>query len=355
MQKKFILAQALLCLTLSVRSQSAGNMVYSPSSVGNRYGAPQMLAYTPPPGVNLNIPSMQRSTQTVKADVMINVKATSYTAIFSITQNARTLEQVDSFMNIRIQSFLKGIRSIPSIRFEHHTDVISLVPRYKQVTEEKRFSRTVNEVPDGFEMKKNVHILFFDHDHLSPIMAAAGKAEIYELVKVEYNVANTDEVYEQLRTKALEVVHHKQEKRSAMGFKLEQLSLGEIQGAVYPIERYAHYTAYRSGTPEYVVLEERRRKDKGTPITTSVSHMEKSPTIYYERIPYNQFDVVMNTAVAEPCVQFYYSLQVEFKVVNDADEQIRQEDRALAVEMKKAEIYQRYHPEGKPDAAKRPH
>ncbi|MFI5204464.1 MAG: hypothetical protein ACHQF2_08205 [Flavobacteriales bacterium] len=341
-----LLPAALFSYQISF-SQSAGNVVYNPGGYNNqnlsnnRYGGgPQMIAYNPPPGVNLNAGAHQSREQLIKSDIMINIKATSYTAIFSLTQNADRMMQTDSLSNIRIENMIAAIRKDPAIKFEYHVDFIALVPRYKTVTEEKRFSKTVNEVPDGFEMKKNIHVLFYNHDHLATIIAAAGKGEIYECVKVEYNVKDMDAVYEQLRIKAKEVLDAKYVKRTNLGFKLEMLSMGETQGSVYPIERYAQYQAFKNGTPEYVVIESRKKQDKDKPQPVTYTGIEKTPTIYYERIPYNQFDAVLNADVAEPCVQFYYSLQVNYRILIDAEEQIKKEDRALTVEMKKAEIKQ---------------
>lgn len=323
--------------------QSAGNVIYNPGYNGtvSNYSSVQLVPYTTPSGVNLSVNMGNYREQSIKADVMINVKPTSYTAIFSLTQNGSRIEQTDSLINLRIKKMVAEISKDPSIKVEYHVDFIALLPRYKTVTEQKRFSKTVNEVPDGFEMKKNVHVLFYNHDHLATITASAGKAEIYELVKVEYNVKDMDAIYSQLQVKAKEIIDAKYLKRTNLGFKLNILTMGETQGSIYPIERYAHYSAFKTGTPEYVVVEAQLKKDKDKVETVSYSNIEKSPVIYYERIPYNQFDVVINADVAEPCVQFYYSLQANYKVIDDAEELIKKEDRQLSVELKRSEINQK--------------
>lgn len=343
---KRIYTMAMLAgMGYTAMAQSAGNVIYNqpPNTyANNNYGGVQMVAYTPPPGVNLAMNNTHGREQYIKTDIMMNVKATSYTAIFSITQNGTGINQTDSLMNYRIAKMVSEISRHAQIKFEHHVDFITLVPRYKKVIEDKRFSKTVNEVPDGFEMKKNIHVLFYNHDHLAQITAAAGKAEIYELAKVEYNVKDMDAVYDQLRVKAKEILDVKYAKRTALGFKLEMTSMGEIQGAVYPIERYASYMAFKNGMPEYAVIESRKKGDKAQTVTST--SIEKTPVIYYERIPYNQFDAVINADAAEPCVQVYYSLQVNYRALNEEEELIKKEDRMLSVEMKKAEIKQKYNP-----------
>src|SRR5687767_7217724 len=98
----YLLPAVLLSYNISF-SQSAGNVVYNPGGYNNQNlsnnrhnSGPQMIAYTAPPGVNLNASSHQSQEQLIKSDIMINVKATSYTAIFSLTQNADRMMQTDS-------------------------------------------------------------------------------------------------------------------------------------------------------------------------------------------------------------------------------------------------------------------
>ena len=47
-----------------------------------------------------------------------------------------------------------------------------------------------------------------------------------------------------------------------------------------------------------------------------VKYSDKNKTIYYNRIPYNQFDVVLNADFVEPRIQLYYTLKVRNTVTN---------------------------------------
>ena len=97
-----------------------------------------------PPGKNLLV--------TVKG--MANVKADSYVAIFSVTQTAKTAQEVNALMDTRINQAVEQIRKRPNT--EVLVDMISFVPQYEYEADKKIFSKTYNEVPVGFELKKNI-------------------------------------------------------------------------------------------------------------------------------------------------------------------------------------------------------
>ena len=65
--------------------------------------------------------------------------------------------------------------------------MISFVPVYQYETEKKVFNRkTYNEVPAGFELKKNIHIKFSDPEQLNEFISILSNYEIYDLVRVDY-------------------------------------------------------------------------------------------------------------------------------------------------------------------------
>ena len=47
----------------------------------------------------------------------------------------------------------------------------------------------------------------------------------------------------------------------------------------------------------------------------TIQTAEKNKTIYYDRLPYNQFDKVLNADMEEPCIQFFYTLQLSYTVM----------------------------------------
>ena len=325
--KNLILFSAVNFFLLNdVSAQLAGNAIAN--DAGNA-----MISYNPPRGVNLN-PALNNnnSLTPIKADVMINVKATSYVVIFSLTQVGESISETDSLMDLRLFKVYEELKSRGVPLEETHVDFISMIPKYEFEQTEKRFSRTMNEVPSGFEMKKNLHIGFTDPDLINGMITAAAESEIYDLVKVDYNIENMDLVYEQLRKKAEEIIAQKTASYTRMGFTLEAQQYGTTQGSVYPMERYSKYTAAKTGMPKYYA----KKSTKEKPV--EYNYAEKNSTIYYEKVPYNQFDLVLNEEMVEPSVQFYYNLTVNYKIVLEDVALREKEDRQLDLELRRAQI-----------------
>lgn len=300
----------------------------------------------------------------IQADVMINMKATSYTAIFSVTQNGLTSAVTDSLMSIRLNTVKEGLLESGITEDNIHIDVISFVPIYSLELEKKKFSKTINEIPVGFQMKKNIHILFYDHDQLSNIIALMAKSEIYDIVKVDYNLADIQAAHNQLRKAALEIIKTKKELYQEVGLHLEVQNMADGFGSAYPIERYANYTAFHMGSSIEEVKAAKRRKKaakniyingnrgrvtiKDTEIDDTkfiIRRSEKNKTIYYKKIAYNKFDLVLNADFTEARIQIYYTLKVRHTVVNKekhdkiVENQQKREENAIerekAIESKK--------------------
>lgn len=326
----------LIALQPFVSAQSAGNAIEA-NSMGNAINnlGNGFIQYQQPKGVNLNPNYGGNSLTPVKADVMINMKATSYVAILSVTQVGESIEQTDSLMDIRLNNVFIELKKVGIPLSETHVDFISMIPKYDFETTEKRYSKTMNEVPAGFEMKKNIHVKFSEHDRVNDLISAAAKAEIYDLVKIDYNVADMDRIYDQLRAKAEEIIQRKVESYTRMGFTLEAQQYGSTQGSVYPMERYVKYTAAHTVAPK--LKNQKPGKDK----PVEINYSEKASTIYYEKVPYNQFDVVLNPDMVEPTVQFYFNMTVNYKIVLAEVAKREKEDRDLDLQLRRAEIQQK--------------
>src|SRR5687768_11467146 len=103
MKNQYLFLLLLMCCTSWTFSQSAGNFLYN-----NQYAGNTDRAY-----VQTNTPNGNSIMLT--AEVMMNVRATSYTAIFSISQNGVDAMQVDSLISGRIDQvrYALGMMGIP--------------------------------------------------------------------------------------------------------------------------------------------------------------------------------------------------------------------------------------------------
>lgn len=292
--KKILLVSFLSLFSFAIcpqlYGQAAGNAVYS---------------NTTPYNANVQMPRITFLSDTVmllSADVLMNVPANSYTLIIGASQVAENLEQCNTLLNERLAQLTQGVKRLGIDDKNVNIDFISQVPVFEYDIEKKLFSKTYNEVPRGFELKKNVHINYARSEQLDDILTIAAQSEIYDIVKVDYVVDNIEAVYDSLRVVAVRVITKKAESYRKLGIKFDRNDyqlVAEDSRSSYPSERYKTYTAYNPPSLSAV--------KKGT-----VVNAPKSQTIYYDKIPNNDFDAVINSKVIEPVAQFMYSVQVKY-------------------------------------------
>lgn len=247
------------------------------------------------------------STMEIGANVLINVRAQEYVAILSISQAGKTAKVCNETIENRIQSFGQGLQQQGFRSEDIYVDFISQIPTFEFEIEKKIFSKTANEVPSGFELKKNVHIRFQDIKKLDQIMVIAADQEIYDLVKVDYYIPQEkmNSIYDSLRNTALSIIDRKLESFEKLQFKFgpEQFvykTFSEDLSSVYPVERYSSYKAYSTSAVQADLKVKR--------------NIKKTPTYFYDKVPYNYYDAVLNPVILEPAIQFSYALAVRFSL-----------------------------------------
>ena len=242
-----------------------------------------------PPGKNLLV--------TVKG--MANVKADSYVAIFSVTQTGKTAEEVNALMDTRINQSLEQIRKRANT--EALVDMVSFVPVYEYETEKKIFSKkTYNEVPAGFELKKNIHIKYSNPNDLHGIITILTGSEIYDLVRVDYFSNNLELIKKELMTKARTMMQEKLKTYQVLlNLRLDTLDKQITDGykAALPVEMYKSYQAYNSTS-----LNVTKAK--------SITQADKSTTLYYQPVIDKEFDFVVNPTIFEPVIQVMYEIKL---------------------------------------------
>lgn len=305
----------VMLVTSTTFAQVSGNRNYSRKSGNVNYEAGNTNYGN---NNNYQVPTnLPQATNNDPTKVFLNVKvlsnqlADSYIAIFNLTQMGKTAAETNQLLMDRYNGFAQELQQIGVPQSNIYLDMLSFVPIYEYEKEKKLFSKTYNEVPKGFQMQQNVHIKYVESSMMARIMAVAAKYEIYDLVKVDYIVDNQESVYVDMRQKAVEhLVKEIELYVEKLGVDLEAgyRIVSEDKQATFPIDRYSSYNAFSNvslgGTP-----------DKG-----KVQDMYKPKTMYYDRVVYDQFDIVINPSVLEPAVQFMYDLQVQMVVKSPLDE-----------------------------------
>lgn len=285
-----LFAGITLTLALQAQPQVSGNLLYEPNSRIFFQQAEQPVKA-----------SVQGNMLTLEVNAMMNVRADSYLAIFHILQLGQTAEEADSLMNGRIEGLLRQMRKEGLKDDDVFTDMLSFVPVYEYEATRKLFSTTYQEVPAGFEVQKNLHIRFRDPRVLDKLVSAAAKEEIYDLVKVDYFVDKQSAAYDTLRLFATRLMKQKLIDFGKLGLKVDSSyrTGAERNGAYFPLDRYSTYSAHSQAS-----LNSRRKGQV-------VNDIRKPNTLFYNKVPYSNFDIVLHAEITEPPVQYTYNLTLQ--------------------------------------------
>ncbi len=242
----------------------------------------------------------------IECQALMNVKADSYLVIFNLTQVGQTAKEADDLITKRMTPFLEGLKALGVQSSDIYVDMVYLIPMYEFAVEKKLFSKTYNEVPNGFEMQKNLHIRFKKSDMIDDIVTLSATNEIYDLVTIEYFVKDTQAIYDSMSNKAVQHILKNVTKYEKLGLKVEGefRVIMEKKKAIYPEDQYTNYESFVSQS-----LDAAKNK--------TVTTMRKPKTVAYNKLPYDNFDIVINPEFLEPVVQFTYRLQVKYTLNKD--------------------------------------
>lgn len=264
----------------------------------------------PDHNINVNIPSSTDIFISVKG--LANIKANSYVAIFSVTQVGKTTEEVHELLDKRINPVLTEIKQKKGV--ETYVDMISFVPVYEIEIERKLFSKkTYNEIPKGFELKKNIHIKYSDPNQLNDFISLLSNQETYDLVRVDYFSDSLESVKKELINKARIALQEKiksYETLLGVSFSSFEKRVNDGFKVMLPVEMYKSYEAFSSSSLNL-------KKP------SNVNSIDKTTSLYYQPIIDKEFDFVINPIILEPVIQVMY----EIKIVINREKKPTQNDK----------------------------
>ena len=322
--KKLLLTSVFCFLTSCfLFSQMAGNATYNQAaenykasisaapkaSYDQNYNYQQTQTYYTTATANAWV--LNDSVFELSVNALMNVKANSYVVLLGVSQAAETIDSCQRMINDRINSFIAQLTKAGIKKEDIYVDFVSQVPVFEYAVEKKMFSKRYNEIPSGFELKKNIHIAYKKNETLDEIVTTAAKSEIYDIIKVDYVVSNLQAVYDSLRQASIKLLNQKAEDYKKVGIKFNPKFqvMGEDVQSIYPIERYRNYTAFNNSSLQAL-------KKSGVS-STNITYQPKQATLYYDKLPYNNFDIVINPNVIEPVAQFTYNLKVRYTYKDD--------------------------------------
>ena len=180
-------------------------------------------------------------------------------------------------------------------------DMISFIPLYETMAEKKIFSKkTYNEIPIGFELKKNLHFKYSDPKVLEYLVTICAENEIYDLVRVDYFIEDIDKKKDKMIMKAEGMLKQKIYRYGQLtneDYKDKDRVMTEGFLVHLPHEQYQSYTAFSSNAM-YV-------RQSGT-----VNTAPKSTSQFYMPKFNKDYDFVLNPALLEPVVQIEYEVKM---------------------------------------------
>ncbi|TXD82265.1 SIMPL domain-containing protein [Subsaximicrobium wynnwilliamsii] len=256
------------------------------------------------PVIQQQLQKVLNPSTTIYIDVkaLQNEAATTYTAIFNISQIVPTADSTTVLSNQRIEQVRKKLQAVGISKNDLVIDVISFVPNYELEIEKKLFSKTYTEVPKGFELQENLHIRFTKTSQFESILSACAANEIYNLVKVDYYIDNIAEVYKNLEVQLLELITQKKAYYNTLGFDLNNydVAIADDRYCYFPKDFYQSYQAYNSISFDAI------KRKKG--VTTA----KKQSSYYYQPLSNETFDLVIKPSVLEPVVQIGMNIKLQY-------------------------------------------
>jgi uncharacterized protein YggE len=239
----------------------------------------------------------------VEANVLMNVKADEYVAVFGISQEGDTPAECSRKMDATIKEFSDALRPMGIGGDDLFVDFVAQNKIYGFEVQ----GDIAREKLVGFELKKNVLIHYKDRSLLDKLVVAAARSQIFDLIKVDYLVKDINRVQDKLMEEAARVIKQKTARyEKLLGIKLQPPGqvYAERPAIHYPTGMYDSYTAFESeqmGTPP-----DRQKY--------AVQAARKGRTFVFNGLDGDGFDDVINPVVVEPVVQFTLYLKVKYEV-----------------------------------------
>ncbi len=250
----------------------------------------------------LEIPPTNTSTF-IEANILMNVKADEYVAVFSIAREGETVEDAARKMDATVKAFIDALKPLGIDPADPDLDFIAQNKIYGFDID----GNLAKEKLAGFEIKKNISISYGDKSDLDRLVAAAARSEVFDLVKVDYFVKDLGRVHDRLAIEAARILKKKKARyEDLLDLKLSAPTqvYADRVAVHYPTRLYDTYTAQESEQVNGGVDRQRFR----------VQSVRKPATFYFNGLDADGFDEVINPVVIEPVIQFTLYQKVRYEV-----------------------------------------
>ncbi len=238
----------------------------------------------------------------VEADVLMNVKADEYVAVFGISQEGETVADCGRKMGAVVAELTGAIKALGVGEEDLFLDFVTQTRVYGfEISGEVAREKLV-----GFELKKNLVVHYKDRDLLDKLLTVAARSQVFDLIKVDYVVRDTGPIEDRLMEEAAKVIKRKSARyEKLLGIKLQPPGqvFAEKRATYNPPEMYDSYTAAESET-----IGGPNRQNY------TIQSARKGRTSVFNGLDGDGFDAVVNPVIIEPVVQYTLHLKVKYEV-----------------------------------------
>lgn len=277
----------------AVSAQERGNQGYSRESGNQGYATPNSSPISPYSGtLVLFDPKDSQAAPYLEASVLMNVKPDAFITVFAVAEEGPTPAESNKKVDAKVASLAAALGGLGIGRDAMFVDFIAQIPVYDYSVS----GRTARETQTGFQTKKTVAVRYKDRALFEQIVRAAAGLGIYDLVKVDYVIADLGPVRTRLFEEASRIVARKRAAyEKLLGVTIRPNAVSEERYSTFtPDMLYRTYTAYESGDAS----------------TSRVVDKRKTSTSYYDPLTSSNFDMVIDPADVEPSVQVVLNLRV---------------------------------------------
>lgn len=259
--------------------------------------------YPPPPEQSALF--LSDSAFLVKANILMNVKADTFVAVFAVHEHAPTIKECNEKINVRIGNFTAELAKMGVAAKSIYIDLTTQTKLLDYKVD--RANNYAEQYIKGFELNKNVIIRFTNSADIDRMLMAASIYGIYDIVKVDYIVTDMEKVYSEIYKIAGDVINRKKDAYVHLT-KVKLAAASQIYSesfkTFYPSNLYKKYTPDQSVT--------NLQTDYNSKMV--IKELNSALTFYYDQLEYSGYDKIINPVVIEPMVEFVLNLQVKFKI-----------------------------------------
>jgi uncharacterized protein YggE len=241
------------------------------------------------------------------ASVLLNIHADNYVALFGVSEEGTSLGEARTKVHEKLANFKRDLRAIGLSAANTSVDFVAQNRIYGfQVDRSVATEHVV-----GFELKENISIKCRSQAEVDSLVGIAAEDGIFDLIKVDYVLADLTAVRTKLTEAASQVIlQKKRDYQRLFGLKFRsapQLYVDRFN-AFYPTEMYASYQASES-----------ENVNPGFEMRNYVVHgARKMRTFYYNALSGKTFDKVLSPIVTDPVVQCTLYIKLRFEAGSDS-------------------------------------